>query len=358
MRKKDGSEFPPNTLHHIVCGIMRYLRWNGHPKIDFFSDTGFSQFKASLDAEMKRLQSCGKGSKKRQAEALTIDEEELLWEKGLLGDGTPQTLLDTMLFLNGLYFALRSGDEHRQLRLHSSQIELIEKSGERPYLKYVEDISKNRPGGIKGRKIKPKVVYHHANTTRPERCFVQLYKKYIQLCPPSTESNAFYLQPLKNPTSTCWYSKKPVGHNSLNNTMSRLCRVAGIKGYKTNHSLRATTATRLYQSGVEEQLVMERTGHRSLEGVRSYKRTSEQQREALSDILNNKVPRVEDSSVACSSPQQPPSMTGAIAYSPSNLQEQTSTQLSNTNIQTSTKNSLPGTFTFNSCASVTLNIHY
>ena len=31
---------------------------------------------------------------------------------------------------------------------------------------------------------------------------------------------------------------------------------------------------------------MERTGHRSLEGVRSYKRTSEEQREALSDILN------------------------------------------------------------------------
>ena len=64
-----------------------------------------------------------------------------------------------MVFYNGINFALRSGDEHRQLRLNSSQIELVEKSGERPYLKYVEDISKNRPGGIKGRKIKPKVVY-------------------------------------------------------------------------------------------------------------------------------------------------------------------------------------------------------
>jgi len=30
-------------------------------------------------------------------------------------------------------------------------------------------------------------------------------------------------------------------------------------------SLRATAATRLYKAGVDEQLVMERTGHRSLE---------------------------------------------------------------------------------------------
>ena len=37
---------------------------------------------------------------------------------------------------------------------------------------------------------------------------------------------------------------------------------------------------------MDEQLVMERTGHRSLECVRSYKRTSDLQREALSDILN------------------------------------------------------------------------
>ena len=34
---------------------------------------------------------------------------------------------------------------------------------------------------------------------------------------------------------------------------------------------------------------MERTGHRSLEGVRSYKRMSENQKEVLSDILYNKV---------------------------------------------------------------------
>ena len=41
----------------------------------------------------------------------------------------------------------------------------------------------------------------------------------------------------------------------------------------------ATITSRLYQSGINEQLVMERTDHRSVEGVRSYKRTSDEQRE-------------------------------------------------------------------------------
>lgn len=75
----------------------------------------------------------------------------------------------------------------------------------------------------------------------------------------------------------------------LSSTVSCLCKMAGIEGYFTNHSLRATATSRLYHAGVDEQLVMERTGHRSIEGVRSYKRTSDEQREALSDLLNRQM---------------------------------------------------------------------
>ena len=68
---------------------------------------------------MKRLQGKGIGSQTKQAEILSVDEEELLWEGGFLGDGTPQSLLDTMVYCNGFYFALRSGTEHRQLQSHA-----------------------------------------------------------------------------------------------------------------------------------------------------------------------------------------------------------------------------------------------
>ena len=48
------------------------------------------------------------------------------------------------MFVNGLYFALRSGEEHRQLRHDPCQ-----KPGERAYLIYKENISKNHPGWLK-----------------------------------------------------------------------------------------------------------------------------------------------------------------------------------------------------------------
>ena len=99
---------------------------------------------------MKRLQSSGLGSRKKKAEPLSLEEEELLWRKGLLGDGNPQALVDTMVVMNGIYFALRSGSEHRQLRSDPCQIKFVERPGHRSYLEYTEDISKNRPGGLKG----------------------------------------------------------------------------------------------------------------------------------------------------------------------------------------------------------------
>ncbi len=151
---------------------MRFLHWNGSPSIDLFKDGEFAKFRVTLDAEMKQLQSQGVGTKSKQAEPLTEQEEELLWERQLLGESCPQTLLDTIIFINGLYFALRSGSEHRALRLSPPQIEVIERQGERSYLQYTEDISKYRPGGLKGRKIKVKVVRHHADLGNPQRCFV------------------------------------------------------------------------------------------------------------------------------------------------------------------------------------------
>ena len=95
------------------------------------------------------------------------------------------------------------------------------------------------------------------------------------------------MTPLRKPKGVIWYSKVPVGHNTLSKTVSYLCKDGGISGYKTNYSLCVTAARRLFHSGVDEQLIMSHTGHRSVDGVRTYKRETAVQKRSVSDVLNS-----------------------------------------------------------------------
>ena len=289
IRRQDGKEYPPNTLYSIACGILRHVR-NYAPQVNFFTQVQFTGFRKTLDSEMKRLTAAGVGVKKKKAEPLSLKDEDELWQQGLLGNQDAQTLVDTIIFMCGLYFALRSGQEHRSLVI--DQIQVID--CEHPYLIYTENVSKNHSGGLSHRKVQPKVVTHYSNKENPSRCFVNLYREYLSHCPSKRTTQALYLTPLKIRKGTVWYSNVPIGHNTLSKTVHRLCKSANIKGFKTNHSLRVTTATRLFQSGIDEQLIMDRTGHRSLDGIRAYKRVSEDQEKEVSSILNKESVKEND----------------------------------------------------------------
>ena len=90
-------------------------------------------------------------------------------------------------------------------------------------------------------------------------------------------------------SDSVWYSAVPIGVNTLSTVVSRLCKMAGFSGYFTNHSLRATAATRLFDADVDEQLIMAKTGHVS-SAVRSYKRVNERQLQRVSDVVACKKP--------------------------------------------------------------------
>ena len=105
--------------------------------------------------------------------------------------------------------------------------------------------------------------------------------------------NALYIRPKKHYTNgTAWYDDAPVGVHKLQTTIKRMCTAIRLKGHYTNHSLRATCATRLYRNDMQDQLVKSKTRHRS-SALWDYKRTSEVHLQTVSDILNAKKPRIE-----------------------------------------------------------------
>ena len=96
IRKENTEMYPPNSIYNLCCGLQRELRFK-EKHINIFADNGpFTKFRQVLDSRMKKLNASGKFQRK-QADVITEEIEDKLWEVKVLGDGTPQSLLDSLL---------------------------------------------------------------------------------------------------------------------------------------------------------------------------------------------------------------------------------------------------------------------
>ena len=234
---------------------------------------------------MKERHAEGLGVRK-SADVISLTLEEKLFSAGLLGDSNPMQLLNTVIYMIGMHCALRGGIEHNRLRRPgcNSQIVIEKLESGKERLVYTEDpLQKTNQGGLVSRgKPKRVVVYPSQHQLR---CPVFLYKKYVKLLPNTTRCSKLYLRVRKIPQPNCWYGDQPYGFNKIKKTIKELCKEAGFDGHFTNHSLRASCATRMYDNDVPEQVIKEVTGHRS-ECVRTYKRTSEKLKEVASRAVS------------------------------------------------------------------------
>ena len=122
-------------MRHIVLSLQKFLEIQGR-QVKFLSDVQFRAVRDTLDALMKERTQSGVGMNSRQAQIIMQEMENTSWEKGLLGDDCPAKLLNNLVYLFGLHFALRGRDEHRQLCHCPSQISVKVGVNGRRYLEY------------------------------------------------------------------------------------------------------------------------------------------------------------------------------------------------------------------------------
>ena len=123
---------------------------------------------------------------------------------------------------------------------------------ENTYYLYTEFISKNNQHRFKDIHSKNKSVRVYA-TVGSRKCFVHLLEYYLDKLPP--DPKAFYLCPLAiipDDSSKPWFSNVPVAINTLHNLMKKVSEKGELAGKYTNHSLRATSASRLFAANVPE----------------------------------------------------------------------------------------------------------
>ena len=284
VKKMDGTDFPPNTIRELVVMIQMYLHEN-NVFWKLYDEQEFIHLKNVVDNTMKERHSEGLGVR-RSNDIISLSQEDKLFNSGILGESSPLQLLRTVIYMIGLHCALRGGVEHNNLRRPgcNSQLSIDYDCIGREKIVYKEDpLQKTNQGGLSSKKNN-KVVYVYP-ASRRDRCPIYHYKKYLGLLPQSKSCKKLYLRCKKNALPTVWYCDQPYGVNKLKSTVREICKEAGLEGHFTNHSLRATCASRMYDQHIPEQMIKEVTGHKS-DCVRLYKRTSDQLREEASKTVS------------------------------------------------------------------------
>ena len=219
----------------------------------------------------------GVGAVVNHVAVVTPEEENKLWESKVIGVHTPLALVRAVFFYVGKVFCIRGGQEQRHLK--RSQ---FKRSYNPDCYTYVENGSKNHTG-VNVRDGNKVVPVYSCPETKPH-CLVYLLDTYFETFPPQATDLDFYLRPKKSPASNVWYDNAPIGRDKLQKFMEVMCHEAGISEKKSNHSLRATGATALFNAGIPEKLIKDVTGHRS-NALHLYERPSLQQRQEVSKVL-------------------------------------------------------------------------
>ncbi|KAK6188604.1 hypothetical protein SNE40_004747 [Patella caerulea] len=267
IRRKDGTNYPPNTLVQIVSGLQRYIkndcnRNNVHILRD--DDEKFSTFRKILDSEMKRLTSLGFGTKVKSCEPVL---------PGVFSMNTAEGLSNAIFFYNGKAFAFRGMEQHKCVEDEQFEI-LTDQKNKRKFIRFTPRIQKNSQGGLKRKNVTITPIEHYEQPDN-ERCLVKMYDYYLSLIP---RKGFLYKKTLT--TTVTDESQHPrfsaanITFNKLSQMFKKFYQQAGlsIEGRTiSNHSGRVTCCTTLYNDGFSDKAVTSRSAHRS-NAVQKYQR--------------------------------------------------------------------------------------
>ena len=282
VKRLDGKEYPPNTLRELIVMIQMFLHERGM-FWKLLDDSEFRLMRNVLDNTMKERTAQGLGVR-QSSSIISLSHEDMMFSSGSLGQSSPDQLLRTVIYMMGLHLALWGGVEHNRLRRpgFGCQVVLEIYENKEPLVYREDALQKTNQGGLNA-KNSHKVVYVY-EASNAMRCPVKIFKKYVGLLLQSKSCGKLYLRPRQKYSPSVWYCDQPYGKNKIANTVKEICNKAGIEGHFTNHSLRATSTSRMYQCNVPEQVIKEVTGHRS-DCVRVYKKMSDQLREHASKTI-------------------------------------------------------------------------
>ena len=85
LRKENGNDYEPDCLKVMQASLQRYVKSKAYPK-SIIRDREFLNSRKVLEGKARKLRAQGKGKRPNRSRSLTKEEEEVLWQNGLLGE--------------------------------------------------------------------------------------------------------------------------------------------------------------------------------------------------------------------------------------------------------------------------------
>ena len=80
-------------------------------------DREFKESRLVLNGKATQLRENGKRKNSRKANPLTAEEEEILWNTGVLGGDSPKSMNPTVFYIISQHFGNRGRQEYHQIRM-------------------------------------------------------------------------------------------------------------------------------------------------------------------------------------------------------------------------------------------------
>lgn len=275
-RNQKGELYSKKSMQSIRYGLQRHFLTERN--VDIVKGNEFPLSKKAFKALLGKLKKAGKASVKRH---LPITEADMALIQSSLDVSTAKGLQQKVFIDAMIYFANRGMENLRNMRpddfiLHPGSETRREFFSLRDMStkNHVDDDEESQGGRMYRMPGNP-------------RCPVATLKKYKAKLNPNCEW--MWQRPKQKvcQEDDVWYDNSPLGKDTLSNMTKKVCEAAGCSKPYTNHCLRATSVTLLDHAGYASRDIMTVSGHSSETSIKYYARTSEMQKERMSDTISS-----------------------------------------------------------------------
>lgn len=267
VHREDGEELTTGSLKSIRYGLQRYFK--SKREFDIINDSGFTSANEIFACKLAHLKKCGKGVTSHYP---IISDNDLI-KIGEMKTDSPENLLYKTWFVIQLQYARRGVENIHSMK--KSDLHFFKLQSAKEALRLADSLTKNHRGDDPSPASEAVIV-----ETGGLECPITLIKTYLE----KLSSNVYLWQKPKRKWTLemgCWFENSKIGTNTIATMMKKLSQSLNFAQSYTNHSIRATAITILGRS-FEDNDIRAVSGHKSLNALAIYKRTSESRIEKMS----------------------------------------------------------------------------